>query len=294
MMVPIVMKQYNILLVSCICCMCIGIALCFQYVVHHAYALPPAQEDIKGIKDFAPDGTIVTDVNQRNIEINLNFSGSLISIYGAIKRKRILPVGDRDTHVIVVFRSKSEPYIVNKRSYKYRVFPVNTYRVPVHIPSIYSIASSRSISEIIDEDESIKFRIGARNNVNYNALDNAGNILIDKEVLNEMLDEVVKLQTEAGKYLENPLGVRMTEDTLFRSDLRVPENVVEGLYVVEFFLVENKRVVDMKKTFITLRKSGIERFVYSLANMHPYLYAIILVSSAIVCGWGAARLCRFR
>ena len=85
-------------------------------------------------------------------------------------------------------------------------------------------------------------------------------------------------------------GVMLSEDTLFRADVDLPADLIEGDYLVRIFLTRAGTVVDSFERSIHVRKAGLERFFYRMAQDQPLRYGFLSLIVAVVAGWGASTL----
>ena len=70
--------------------------------------------------------------------------------------------------------------------------------------------------------------------------------------------------------------------------MELPANLTEGEYKVRLFLLRDKRVVASQERVIGVRKEGLERFVFNLAQQQPLVYGMVSLVLAALAGWGAS------
>ena len=88
-------------------------------------------------------------------------------------------------------------------------------------------------------------------------------------------------------------SVDLAEDTLFRTRVVLPANLIEGEYATRIFLTRSGRVVDRLDTSILVRKEGLERVLFQLAHRDPVIYGLLSLIIAIVAGWAASSMFRY-
>ena len=76
--------------------------------------------------------------------------------------------------------------------------------------------------------------------------------------------------------------------SLCRADVTLPSDLVEGNYKVRMFLTRGGHVVDQKDMTIFVRKAGLERFLFNLAQEQPLVYGLISLAIAVIAGWAAS------
>ena len=101
-----------------------------------------------------------------------------------------------------------------------------------------------------------------------------------------------RLMRRAGLYLEEPRGVEITDNVLYRARLRIPARVPVGNYTAETFLIEDGRVLAGAVRDVRIGKSGFERFVANAADNWSLTYGLFAVAVSLLLGWAAALIFR--
>ena len=229
---------------------------------------------------------IVAALDRDTVAITADFSGGEIFIYGAVKREAPAPTG-APLDVVVVVIGPSAPVIVRRKERRFGVW-VNASEVVVdQAPSFYAVASTRSFRESVSFTDDQAFRIG---------LDHVVRLIGDPQ--DEVYPEeyriaVERIRASRGLYYEAPGTVEVLEETLFRTSVSLPADLLEGLYEVRIFLTRDRRVVAHFTSTIDVQKTGIERWLYDLAHEEPALYGLLTVIVALAAGWGASATFRY-
>lgn len=227
------------------------------------------------------DEKIVAGISHEDIDITTNFDGSEIIIYGAIKREIPIPE-DTPLDVIVAVAGPSEAVTVRHKERKLGVW-VNTGRVSIGAaPSFYVVASTRPLHLILPPDEDQRFRIS----IPLAMRSFAGPLDVEDAV--PYTEALIRLRQKADLYRQDDGAVRLAEQTLFRADVRLPANLIEGDYSARIFLLRDGKVIDTFRAPIEVRKVGLERWLYRLALESPFVYGIMSLAIAIAAGWGAS------
>ena len=98
----------------------------------------------------------------------------------------------------------------------------------------------------------------------------------------------MRVRESEGRYRLNERSVQFTQGTLFRSDVVLPANLTEGLYVVRIFLTRDGEVVDRIERQINVRKEGLERFLFNMSRDQPLIYGLLSLLIAVIAGYGAS------
>lgn len=226
--------------------------------------------------------TVVTGISTENIALTADFTGSDVLVFGAIRRDAPIPVGEDPIDIVVTLQGPPLTVLVRRKERRFGVW-ANAEEVRVrHAPSYYAVASTRPIAEILTETERLRWQIG---------LDQAVRRVAAHPTLTDVTDfteAMVRLRLENGLFVDAEGGVRLAEETLFQTRFRLPTNLVEGSYAVEYFLVRDKEIISTGMTTITVEKAGLERWLYNLSQNRPFAYGLLSVAVALAAGWLAA------
>ena len=99
---------------------------------------------------------------------------------------------------------------------------------------------------------------------------------------------LIRIRAGEGLYQVLEGAVDLEQQTLFRTQVALPANLVEGDYATRIFLTRDGQVVDSFETEIAVQKVGIERWLYNLSHDWPLGYGLLSLAIAIVAGWSAS------
>lgn len=229
--------------------------------------------------------TIVAGLSESGVSITAGFTGEEIMIYGAVRREAPPPPGP-PMQVIVTVEGPSAPLVVRKKARRAGIW-VNTASVSIDsAPSFYAIASTVPLDEALSEIDNLRHRITIPRAIR------AVGITGEAEDAPSFVQALLRLREADGNYRLTEGAVSFAEATLFRTDVVLPANLVEGDYRVRLFLTRGGRVVDWQEQVIPVRKAGLERAIFTLSREKPLAYGLLSVSLAILAGWSAAALVR--
>lgn len=231
--------------------------------------------------------TIVAGMSQNRVSITADFDGSEILIYGAVKRETPLPTDRGVLEVIVTVEGPSTPVAVRRKARVAGIW-VNTDSVLVDsAPSFYAVATTGPLSLILSDTDNL------RHGITIERVVRAVGITAEADRSDEFLSGLMRVRTNEGRYRVLQGKVELTEETLFRTDVILPANLTEGEYKVRLFLLRDKRVIASQERVIGVRKEGLERFIFNLAQEQPLIYGLISLALAALAGWGASAAFRF-
>jgi uncharacterized protein (TIGR02186 family) len=235
-----------------------------------ALALPAAAQE-----------QIVAGMSQNRVSITADFDGSEILIYGAVKRDTPPPEG-KPLEVIVTVEGPSTSVAVRRKG---RVAGIWVNTASVHVdsaPSFYAVATSGPLKHILSDTDNLRYGITIERVIR------AIGISGEADKAGEFILALLRVRTNEGRYRILEGKVELTEETLFRTDIVLPANLTEGEYKVRLFLLRDKRVVASQQRVIGVRKEGLERFIFNLAQEQPLIYGLVSLVLAALAGWGAS------
>jgi len=242
---------------------------------------PPALPSPALPSPALPSEQIVAGLSRDDVDITTSFDGSEIIIYGAIKRESRIPQGE-PLDVIVVVEGPSQALTVRHKERRLGIW-INTGRVSIgSAPSFYVVASTRPLHLILTPEEDQRYRVSIP--LAMRAF--AGPMEVEDAV--PYTEALIRLRRAADLYRQDDGAVRLAEQTLFRADVRLPANLIEGYYSTRIFLLRDGKVIDTFRAPIEVRKVGLERWLYRLALGQPFIYGIMSLAIAVAAGWGAS------
>ena len=217
---------------------------------------------------------IVADLSQENVEISTDFQGAKILLFGAYDGKK----GD---DIIVIVTGPKGLVTVQKKEKIVGVW-VNTRKVNyINTPKYLSISSNRKIDEILNKKTQKISEIGL-NNLKIRI--QPGIKVKNEKKWRQALTRNM-LKTNLWSINEN--SVSLNKDSLFRSYLELPSNVITGQFEVKILHYRDSKLVSQQINSINVSKSGISAGIYDIAQNYSTLYGIFAVLLAVLVGWGS-------
>lgn len=231
--------------------------------------------------DTPPEESVVAGLSSDSVAITASFNGSEILIYGAIKRETPIPEGP-PLQVIVTVEAPSSGVTVWRKERKAGIW-INSEAVRIGAaPGFYAVATSAALDDILLPEWDSRYRIS----LSHAMRAFAGEVAVESAV--PFTEALVRLREDEGLYRLDEGSVSLIDQTLFRADVNLPANLVEGAYKTRIFLLRNGQVIDVFVAPINVRKVGVERWLYRLAFDQPFLYGLMSLGVAVFAGWGAS------
>lgn len=228
---------------------------------------------------------VVLGLSKDKVSITTNFDGSDILIFGAIKREEAIPDGP-PIEVIVTVAGPSTPLTVRRKAKRLGIW-INTDAVEVdRAPSFYAVQTSGPLRDVLKDVEDLRHRISVPRAIrSVGAPSNIENA----ETFTEAL---IRIRSKSDLYQLREGAVTVSEQTLFRTAVRLPAALTEGNYVTRIFLTRGGNVVSSYDTTIDVQKVGMERWLFELSRAQPLVYGIMSIAIAIAAGWAASAVFR--
>lgn len=225
---------------------------------------------------------VVGALSQNSVQITANFNGSEIWVFGAVRREAPVDPDKGPLHVIISVRGPDQSLTVRRKE---RTLGIWANRDAVEIdfaPSFYAIATTGPLAEIVTEDERFRYQIGFDHAVQAYPFPG------QHQDADHFREAVVRIRQDNGLYDQKDGIVQLDEETLFRTRVQLPANLVEGNYTARMYLLRDGKVVNVAISSINVEKTGFERFIYRTAHDQPLLYGLMSLAVALFAGWLAS------
>ena len=218
------------------------------------------------------------DISEDNIKIETNFNGKEVIIFG------ILNDGQE---TIMTIKGPQKNAVIQKKE-RILGFWFNTKQITYNeIPSVFFIASSKNIEDILPASTIIKEELS----FNY-LLENktSQRNFISDVSLENWKDNFVRINK--NKNLFKKYNIEKIDNKLFQTRIFFPAKSIPGEYKVNVYQIRNNLILDNKEKIITLKKSGVGSQIYNFAHNNAAAYGLFAIIFAIMSGFLAATLFR--
>jgi uncharacterized protein (TIGR02186 family) len=229
----------------------------------------------------ATEPKLVPDISQHHIQIRYSFTGAELLLFGAI----LYPGGRtprETTDVAVVVKGPVEPIIVREKQKVAGIWMNAESSRFRSAPGFYAVASSRPLSELVDERTAAIYELGLQN-LQLSPATGAA-----PEEHRRFEAGFIDLRRREQLYFEAPRGVTISEGVLYRAHIPLPARVPTGTYTAETFLIQDGRVVAGAPRELRIEKLGFERFVAIAADQWSFSYGLVAVAISLLLGWAAS------
>jgi len=218
------------------------------------------------------------NLSDKEIQIQTDFNGKEIIIFGILNN-------DHDTVISIKGPDKDTKVLKKERILG---FWFNTKKVIYkQIPSLFFIASSSPIKEILNEDTIIKEKL-----------------YFDELLVNTITQRDFIDQNNLKVWNKNLIGIKSSDNLfkeynfenidnkLFQTRVFFPSNSSPGKYNVTVYQIKDKIIHDKKNRVINIKKAGVGEIIFKFANEKPATYGLLAIFFAIISGLFAATVFR--
>ena len=218
------------------------------------------------------------DLSQNNIKIETDFNGKEIIIFGIL---------NDDQETLITIKGPEKKALIQKKE-RILGFWFNTKKITYNkVPSIFFIASSANIEDILPDStiikEELSFDFLLENKLSQR------NFISDVS-LNDWKDNFVRIKKNKNLFKE--YKVEKIENKLFQTRIFFPAESMPGEYKVDVYQIKNNIILNKKEKVITLAKSGVGSQIYAFAHNNAAAYGLFTIIFAVLSGFLAATLFR--
>jgi uncharacterized protein (TIGR02186 family) len=229
--------------------------------------------------------TLLADLSEPEVRISYSFEGAELLVYGAIQ----YPPGREpagDPRIAVVARGPLQEVVVRRKARVGGIW-LNTASARFNTaPAYMAVATSRPVRELVDARTADLWELGLDNvQLSPEATD-------DPAEVRAFAQGLLDVRRRAGLFREDPRGVTISANVLYRARLDIPPVAPVGEYEVLVHLIEDGRVVATAPGRFEVRKVGFEARISRWAQRNAVAYGLAAVALAGFAGWAASLIGR--
>lgn len=214
---------------------------------------------------------VLVDANPRKIDIDHNFRGTEVLVYG---------VQNDVGNVIIIVRGPKTKQVLREKGKVAGIWTnINNLEVE-NFYNFYAVASTINLEEVDNATILRNFEIGAEN-IKF---DTKKQGVTKAKKSKELKEAAIRLMQAKELYTEENYEILHWGDSLFRSFIEFPKNITKGMYNIDVYLVTDGQITGFQTLPISVDKVGFEEMVYNTAYEQPYLYGFVCVFIAIAFG----------
>jgi len=209
---------------------------------------------------------IISGISKNEIKIDSKFTGEKILLFGA---------KNEPGNIIAVVRGPKHNFLLNKKEKSFGIWH-NSKQITFHNAySFYNLFTAFSGKEL-NQQNLLDFEIG-KHNLNFKTSETTKNNI----TYNKFFD----LMEKQNLYSTSTDSIVFLDDTLFSIAINFPANILEGIYNIEIYLVENDTVISFQSIPVYVNKVGFNSSIAEFAKNQRVLYGLSSIIIAILVGF---------
>jgi uncharacterized protein (TIGR02186 family) len=216
---------------------------------------------------------LVSGLSQDTIEIRSTYSGTDITVFGAVEHPTTAALPD----IVVVVRGPATDVRVRRKDRFLGIWINRNREILYGMPGYYFAASNRALEQIADAATLHQYGLGL-GAVRPRAT-------TGEHDPRPFLEAAIRDEQKNGLYDEKDRGVEFLSGTLFRARVPLPSSAPRGDYIATVYLLRDGRVIDVRSSKLSIDQTGLERRVFDFSRDQPLAYGLSTVAMAMLLGW---------
>ena len=226
--------------------------------------------------------SIIIGLSSDIVEVTTDFSGTNLTIFGAVNNPKPEALATGGYDVVVVLEGPARSVVVREKD---RIFGmwINADSFEFSdVPRSYVLASTRNLRDISTEATFRQLSLG----IDQRYFEPAEKDQAPTRV-KTFTDALRTIKVENGQYHEGVGDVRFLSSSLFKATLFLPANIPLGTHRARAFLFRHGQFLDEDSTGLYVGKDSVEQWIYRSAHDYAFLYGLAAVFAAIAIGYGS-------
>jgi uncharacterized protein (TIGR02186 family) len=221
--------------------------------------------------------TLILTTSTEEVKINSNFTGTAITLFGAIDKEADAPPRAAGYDIVAVVRGPPETVVTRRKERLFGIWANRAAAIYRDVPVFYAVAANRPIDAIAPPETLNLLELGLAHVSTGPDGPVAGGTLFR--------DAFIRLKGEARLYSENAAGVTFPGANIFQATVELPANIPVGRYQVSVFLFSGGVWLTRDDEFVVVSKTGFEQLMFTLAHENAVVYGVACVLLALTIGW---------
>jgi uncharacterized protein (TIGR02186 family) len=219
-------------------------------------------------------------LSTNDIQINANFNGMSLTLFGVIEGEEGQSPISRDHQVAVVLLGPRQTTVVRRKDRVAGIWANSGGQTILNPPSFYAVNTSAPVNEVAAPAVLDRLQIG----FDHLSFVYQGRALMNDPAAQEFREAYIRLKQEAGlfKQLE---GVTFFGDYAFRASVFMPASIPVGTYTAIAYVLADGELVARAEDTIIVSKTGFEATMTNFARNQSLVYGILCVALALAIGW---------
>ena len=209
---------------------------------------------------------IISGISQNEIKIDSKFTGEKILLFGA---------KNEPGNIIAVVRGPKHNFLLNKKEKSLGIWHNSKQVTFYNAYSFYNLFAA-FLGKELNQQNLLDFEIG-KHNLNFKTSETIKN--------NITYSKFFDLMEKKNLYSTSTDSIVFLDDTLFSIAINFPANILEGVYNIEIYLVDNDTVISFQSIPVYVNKVGFNSQIAEFAKNQRVLYGLTSIIIAILVGF---------
>lgn len=205
----------------------------------------------------------IADLSSNKIEIDSNFNGSKLLIFGTLSSENDL---------MVIVSSEKNDFILKKKIKKLGLWLGSEKKELKNMPTFYHLFSTKRITNLSKILNLSLLEIGIDNFRNSD----------DSSKNKEFFQQLIKIQQMRKLYMESYEAFEIKDSILFKANLKFPATVPLGNYIVQIILYNDYQLLSVQNIPITVDDKGFNQWLIYVATERKLLYLSLFILVTIL------------
>ena len=228
----------------------------------------------------ANSSRLVADLSKSNIAITSGFHGTDLLLFGAVDGA----VGD---DILVVISGPPTDIAQRRKANRAGIWINVETNIWQKVPSLYTILATSPIDKIASPETLTSLAIGT-NNIGLKIAAETPVAGQPKPTASKFITALQANMASINLWPDQTGNVTLTENALFRAEVKLPANILSGTYTVRVLQFRNGVAIGEDITNLYINKGGLSAGIYNFAHDYSALYGIFAILFAVAAGWLAA------
>lgn len=218
---------------------------------------------------------VEAELSDNFVAVSVGFNGAKMMVFGTVKSS---------ADVAIVVEGPATRAKLRGKKHEMGIWVNGDFVELSPVPGFYAVIASKPVSDMASLDTIDKYGL------------KLGSLKIPRDsvatVTESDYEAMKKIRVSQQLFQENPSGVKIISENLFRADFNLPSSVPIGTYLAHIYLLRNGLVVAARDVPFLVAQVGLEATIYNLAHSRPFGYALLALVLSLGLGGGAAFLFR--
>ena len=227
--------------------------------------------------------TLVVAASTPRVEINSNFDGAAVTIFGTLDPAEEPAFAPETLRLVIAVEGPAGTIMARRKDRLFGLWINHAEQRFTEVPGyIRVLTSAGGLADLAAPEVLHRLRLGTQSLVPEAATPDAA----------AFKAALIRQMTRAGLYAEAAGQIEFLNPRLFRATIDLPADVPVGGFRVRAILFRDRSAIAEAATEFSVAKSGFEQDVFAFSRVHPWRYGLITVLLALLTGWIAATLFR--